>query len=171
MKQHPYWNKPNKVHPELKQVREEAGALTEAQQKKVDDAKKSEELRQERKRDRFFRKHGKVEPDPIIAQVNITDGVRLGRKDAKIRETELKFPINTVPVKYKNFGRVSRQSDIGKSGVRAGYTDAMKDFEKAYNPSPNGAHRDKPAKAKPEGIQEVQSLAARTEGYYVVKKQ
>lgn len=167
MKQHPYWRPANKVHPELKQVREEAGALTDAEKKRIEDAKKAEEERQERKRRKFLEKHG-IDPDskPDKGEdffdvregqtlgVNLTVGCRVGNKNS--RQLEDNATVRNTSPNYRDYGRISRQSPVQKSGVLRGYVDAMRDFEKAYHPSPNGVHRDKPVKAKWKKVETVE---------------
>lgn len=148
-------SEPNKIHPELKKVREEAGAFTEAEQKRVDDAKEREALKREDRRQRYKAKHGKGKPDPTMAKVNLTDGVRLGKKDAKKHETEW------VVHGAHSWGRVAKQSEIQKSGVTAGWGDYSRAFEKARNPSPNGVHRDKPAQAKEKKVREIENMKSK----------
>lgn len=166
MKQHPYWKEQNKIHPDIQEVRDEARHAETEQEKKLRLAREREELKQEGKRDRFFRKHpwAKSDQDPYYTKtqwvegrespslpVNQMEGVRLGRKDSKDLK-DFGTAINHSPNKY--FGRISKQCEAQKSGVTAGYTDAMKDFEKAYGKK---STRDKPSKTKYKKVREIEA--------------
>lgn len=152
---HPYYREPNKIHPEIPEARESAKHIETEQEKKLRLAREFEELKQAGKRERYFAKHKTVEPDPY--KINQTEGVRLGRKNAKEHNPEWVIPF------HSSWGRIAKQSEVQKSGVTAGWGDYSRAFEKARNPTK--VNKNRPAQAHEKKKREVEEK--KKNGIYV----